>query len=376
MTILYFQPNECPAGRMKFLGAQAAARSAKVALQIVESAAVDARRVRRLLDFWRPDACIVESGNDVRYCPAEAFAGTPVVFIDRDPASLPPSARSVNIDSSAVGEAAARELMSLGLSHFACLPVAKNVFWARERTAAFKDALELNGRTCDVFGGSARNMAAAVSRWLTTLPRPCGIFAATDRLGAMLLSAIRRIDASVPEDFAVIGVDNDETICENTTPTLSSVAPDFRSAGEMAVAAILNPGDRAVRRKFSTCGVVRRASSFTSKVPTPGLTAALDAIRAHACDGLKASDVAKAMHVSRRLAERRFKDATGKTILKAIHERRLEAARKLVCLSDTPLETIPGLVGWKSATAFREVFRNTFGENMHSMRRNASPAAR
>ena len=130
------------------------------------------------------------------------------------------------------------------------------------------------------------------------------------------------------------------------SPALWHAYPDLFGINVQKIfadtAEILNPGDRALRRKFSTCGVVRSASSFMSKVPTPGLAAALDAIRAHACDGLRASDVAKTMHVSRRLAERRFKNATGKTILKAVHERRLEVARKPVCLSaPPPLDTVP-----------------------------------
>ena len=371
MTILYFQPNDCPAGRMKLAGAQDAARAAGVTLQLVESSAVDVRRVRQLLGFWHPDACIVESGDDVKYCPASAFTGVPTVFIDRDPKSLPRSATTVNIDSGEVGATAARELMSLGLSHFACLPVAKDVFWARDRTAAFVDALKLNGRSCDVFGGSGNEMTAAVTRWLAGLPRPCGIFAATDRLGVLLLPAIRRIGASVPDDFAVVGVDNDETLCETSTPTLSSVAPDFRQAGRMAVGRLLGQIG-GMRLLFGVSRLVRRASSFLPlRHARPGLAAVADAIRLHACDGLTAAAAAKEMGVSRRLAERLFKEATGRTLLDAIHSRRLERAAELVRESATPLEMIPGLVGWRSATAFRERFRAAFGTTMRVMRSQA-----
>lgn len=352
---------------MKLAGAQDAAHAAGVSLQLVESAAVDVRRVRKLIDFWRPDACIVESGDDVKYCPADAFKGVPAVFIDRDPASLPRTAVSVNIDSAAVGAAAAKELMSLRLSNFACVPVSKDVFWGRERTSAFCDALELNGRSCDVFVSHAGDVAEKMSRWLSGLPRPCGIFVATDRLGAVLLSVIRRIGASVPDDFAVIGVDNDEAICENTSPTMSSVAPDFRRAGEMAVRFLLEKPSES-RLLFGLKGLVRRASSFRPATITPGLAATMDVIRMHACDGLSAAEAAKSMGVSRRLAERRFLAGTGLTILEAIHRHRLEKARDMVVGTDIPLESIPGLVGWRSSTAFRDCFRSTFGTNMRTMR--------
>ena len=360
---------------MKLAGAQKAAHEAGVALQLIESAAVDELRVRRLLDFWNPDACIVESGDDVQYCPVDAFGDTPTVFIDRDPATLPDSAKSVNIDSGAVGAAAARELMALGLSHFACLPVSKNVFWAAERTAAFLDALELNGRSCDVFRSQSRNMTAAISRWLTALPRPCGIFAATDRLGAVLLPLIAKIGATAPGDFAVVGVDNDEAICEHTSPTLSSVMPDFHLAGRLAVRSLCTPRSPA-RMLFGIVGLVRRASSFRRNTAIPGLGAAIDAIRTRACDGISARDVAATMGVSRRLAEMRFKAGTGKTILKAIHERRLEMAKELVSHSENPLEAIPGMTGWKSASSFRERFRAAFGQSMLAMRQSSAKAQR
>ena len=69
------------------------------------------------------------------------------------------------------------------------------------------------------------------------------------------------------------------------------------------------------------------------------------------------------------MAEMRFKAGTGKTILKAIHERRLEMAKELVSHSETPLEAIPGMTGWKSASSFRERFRAAFGQSMLAMRK-------
>ena len=97
----------------------------------------------------------------------------------------------------------------------------------------------------------------------------------------------------------------------------------------------------------------------------------MDAIRTHACEGISASAVAKIMGKSRRLAEMRFKTGTGKTILQAIHECRLAKAKELVCRSNTPLDAIPGMSGWKSATAFRRSFQMAFGQTMRKMRQTA-----
>ena len=367
MTILYFQPNDCPAGQAKFSGAAARAHERGAILQTV-GAADNEKTVRSLLDFWHPDACIVESGDDTHYLKPTAFGRLPTVFIDRDPQSLPSSARAVNIDSAALGQAAARELLRLGYAHAGIVPVAKPTFWGRERTTAFIQAIKLNGRACHVYRhppeGTDDNKA--LSNWLARLPRPCGVFATTDILGARVLSAIRRLGASVPEDFAVIGADNDETICENTTPTLSSLALDFREAGRLAVDAVCDRQHGV--RLFGVHEIVRRASTFLPNRNLPGVSKALDLIRQQACKGLRARDVVTAMGVSRRLSETRFRTATGQTILDAIRIQRICHAKELLADNQTPLETIPLLCGWKGTATFRRYFKAQTGLTMRDWR--------
>lgn len=360
MTILYFQPNDCPAGRAKLDGAAARAHERGAVLQTV-GAASNAARVRALLDFWHPDACIVESGDDTHYLKPTVFGRLPTAFIDRDSASLPRTARTVNIDSTALGQAAARELLRLDRRDYGLVPVDKPTFWGRDRTAAFLKALELNGKSCHVYARRARDLddTRALSAWLAGLPRPCGIFAATDILGARVISAVRRLGARIPEDFAVLGADNDPTICENTAPTLSSLALDFASADRLAVDAVIDraPGPRL----FGIREIVRRASTFLPNRNRPGVAAALDLIRQKACDGLRARDVAAAMGVSRRLAEIRFKSVTGQTLLDAIRARRIAQAKELVADGKTPLETIPFLCGLNGTATFRRAFKAQTG---------------
>lgn len=360
VTILYFQPNDCPAGRAKHAGAAARAHERGAVLQTV-GGATNAAKVRALLAFWHPDACIVESGDDTRYLKPAAFGRVPVAFIDRDPSSLPRTARTVIVDSTAIGQAAARELLRLGYENFGHVPVAKPTFWGRDRTTAFLNALELNGRTCTVCRRRARDIddVRRLSDWLADLPRPCGIFAATDILGARVISAIRRLGLRIPEDFAVLGVDNDPTICENASPTLSSLALDFASAGRQAVDAVMDRTSGP--RRFGVREIVRRASTFLPNRNLPGVSAATDLIRQKACSGLRARDVAAAMGVSRRLAEIRFKTATGLTILDAIRDRRLARARELAADGTTPLGTIPYLCGWNGTATFRRAFKEETG---------------
>jgi len=373
MTILYFLPNDCPAGRAKLNGAAARAHERGVILQTV-GAADQASTVRKLLNFWHPDACIVESGDDTHYPDARTFGQLPTVFIDRDPASLPPADKTVTIDSVALAQSAARELLRLGYEHFGHVPTAKQTFWSRDRTTAFVQSIELNRRTCHVFRqrANAQEDDSALSDWLSGLPRPCGIFAATDILGARVISAIRRLGARIPEDFAVIGADNDETICENTSPTLTSLALDFRQAGRLAVDAVCDktPGTR----HFGIREIVRRASTFVPSGNAPGVARALDLIRRKAGLGLRAHDVIDAMGVSRRLAEMRFRAATGQSILNAIRDRRLHHVLELLADGKTPLETVPFLCGWKGTATLRRYFKERTGMTLREWRKTHATA--
>ena len=193
--------------------------------------------IRELIKFWSPIGCIVDaSGNGLRKdsIPYRAFGKTPVVYIGGDSLVVPPNATCVVHDAHATSEAAARELLAMGFDHFAFLGI-KGRNWSLLRKDAFANALRLNGRPFDAFdlspGGKDND---AVKRWLANLPKPCGVFAANDIVAETTLAVCRLADISVPEDIAVIGVDDNEEICENTLPTLTSIHPDFRQGGRFA----------------------------------------------------------------------------------------------------------------------------------------------
>lgn len=368
MTALYFMPNDCPAGREKLLGAYSRARQLDITLQRV-GAADAPKNIRKLLDFWKPDAAIVESGDDTEYFDPSAFGRLPVVYIDRDPASLPRSARVSIIDSEALSAAAARELLRLDCAAYAMVPTAKPTFWGLDRTKYYREAIKLNGFEPAIFPRSGSNEkldTRALLKWLGGLPRPCGIFAATDQIGGQLLATISLLGAKVPDDFLVIGTDNDTEICENTHPSLTSIAVDFRAAGALAVDLLTIRGGGI--RKFGVREIVHRASTFRPRTNYPFITEAMDLIRRQATNGLKARDVLSRTGLSRRLAEIRFKQATGMTVLDAIRERRFEEAMNLVNSRTVPLSLIPGMCGWESAAVFRRYFKARTGRTMREFR--------
>jgi LacI family transcriptional regulator len=162
-----------------------------------------------------------------------------------------------------------------------------------------------------------------------------------------------------------VGVDNYDIVCENTTPTLSSVALDFVDAGRISVRLLeklVHSRRNAFEiRTFGVLGLVRRASSLRLKRNFPGVTQAIEAIRTKACEKINVETALSGMNCSRRLAEMRFRLATGKSPLEAIHDRRLERACELLSVTNSSVEAIANMCGYGSAVFLQKLFRRHLG---------------
>ena len=155
--------------------------------------------------------------------------------------------------------------------------------------------------------------------WLRALPKPCGIFAVNDMMGGEVQEACGQAGVKVPDEVSVLSVDNDETICENTKPMLSSIAPDFVQGGYRAAKLL----DDLMKKKLTeareeTFGVVRTV--------------------------LRES--------TRRLAEIRFREATGHSILEALHDAVFDQACDQMRKGTKPI-ALPGLLGHSRLTLDR-----------------------
>ena len=356
-------------------------------LQVVENVQ-DAKTVRELVKFWQPDGIAVEGGVDERgiFTP-KLFGRTPTVFLVCDPHRLGQSALRVNHDSESLAFLAARELLSSGLKSFAYFGFEK-LFWSDDRYRSFAAALKLNGFGCNVF---TRRFAPARNRegrrlerivaWLKALPKPCGLLAANDMLACEAIDLCREAGIAVPDEIAILGIDNDEVACENCQPTLSSIKPNFGEAGcicaellDMAMAGKLAGVER--QRYFPAAGVVHRASTRRECAFSPAIARARELIRLKACDGLKPRDVFAAMKCSRRLAEMRFRKALGHTVQSEIVDVRIAKAKELLAAAQVPIEAIAGRCGWKSTARLRTVFRAREGMSLREWRDRHSWFAR
>ena len=337
--------------------------------------------VRKLISFWHPVGCIVEgNGKNVTVdtIPPNAFGDLPVVYLGCEAPIMPKGATNVVHDAVAASNAAARELLSLDFRNFAFVGVCGKT-WSARRREAFAAALETNGEqmaAIDFDMASSVDYESEAKRlrvWLSALPKPCGLMAANDAMAEIVLSICKMSSIAVPDEIAVIGVDDAESICENTTPKLSSVRPDFRQGGSLAARLLVKKiqGDTAQRRVvFSVYGLVRRGSTRVFRRKDAEVADALERIWAPDGVFLNAKDVLSGFSCSRRNAEIRFRLMTGRSVLQELAAARLQRAKKLLAETSLQISEVAANCGYRFTTHFRKLFRAETGMNPLAWRKS------
>lgn len=399
MTVLAFRSSYCEINHRVYEQIFAAARAEGWSLQVIEYGRATGAgqgtvadglgvNVPKLLDFWKPDGCLVESSMGLWRIDPQDFKSVPTVFFEWNPSDLPGWAHDVYGDGQAVAACAARELMSIGLRHFAFVPyadfvdgkrpnAASETYWSRDRRKAFAHFLEMNGLPPPIvaeallWGGSGDDLSR-LGQWIVALPKPCGIFAANDILAQKVVLACRASGVSVPDEVAVIGVDNLASLCENQTPTISSVRTDNERAGSLATDWLRElmkaPTRKGGCRTYGVRGLCRRESTRRFPNMDPRVRKALEFIRLHACEGITPRDVFAAMGCSQSLANLRFRQHLKHSILDEIHSVRLEKAKELLVCRDVDLTALPDFCGYASLSDLRRVFRQRVGCTMGDFR--------
>ena len=316
--------------------------------------------------------------------PKDILSRQPVVCFDCEVSGLMDGCPDVRHDAAYTAQLAARELSSLSIRNFAYVHAASALYWSETRCAAFRREIAARGGVLSsVFSlpgvCDRRRLLPALARWVSGLPKPCGVFAANDETAVPLLCACAKAGVRVPRDVAVIGVDDNQLVCTSSRPSLSSIAPDWDAGAFMAASTIdrLRKGRTVgMRLTFRPLGVIGRESTArTSEVVNARVVKAVDAIRSRACEGLKARDVVEIMGCSRRLAELRFREVTGKSILEEIRRVRYENARLILSQTDVPMDVVANRSGWASLPSFCREFKELTGLTPAEWRRKSSSEA-
>lgn len=282
----------------------------------------------------------------------------------------------VAVDNDAVAGQAAEHLSSAGALAFACVGY-RDRAWSDERLAAFAGHRWVAGARCDTLRVSLRRSGSGIDEdsrselraWLRTLPRPLGVFAADDAIGAVVLQAARELSLDVPREIAVVGVGDDDLTCELADVALSSVRLDGERMGELAAALVderlrnerAPRSARVANQLVGPAKIVVRASSDRLVFRDPLVATALRLIAAHACDGISAKDVIARIPASRRVLEKRFRAAVGRTIHAEILDARLARVKHLLRTTDSSLAEISEQTGFLHVEHLSRLFKKKVG---------------
>ena len=273
----------------------------------------------------------------------------------------------VQTDNAAIADAAAKTLnerkmlRSLAYAH----PDGRRPYWSVERERRFRSIAAQAGLAYAVI--PTDDSVAA----LANLPHPTGVFAANDSTAAEIVKQCERGGLPVPQHISVVGVDNDEFLCENLRTPLSSIEPSFEQEGYEAARAIIRMASGLPAQKCKTCGVRRiviRKSTAVREYADAVVSRALDLIRQKATSGIGVEDVADHLRISSRLLSRRFHEVLGKTVNGALTARKLEVLSQELIRSGDPIARICERCGFGSENHPKKLFRRHFGVSMREWR--------
>ncbi len=296
----------------------------------------------------------------------------------------------VDGDHRAIGRLAARHFIDRGYRRFAWFPFTNDPL-NNERRAGFLETIAAEGfglvdlpplhelRDFAWRGNWAKNLGR-IARSLEVLPKPAAVFCYNDCAAANILGVCQELGIAVPEQLAIIGVDNDELLCDAVTVPLTSVVHDLEEVGYQGALLLERLMNREAKPPkppvIGPKGIVSRRSTDMLSVEHLGVARALGYIRRHYGKSvLQVPEIVDAVGMSRRPLEVAFRNETGRTINQEIARIRIEKAKELLCGSKSTIGAIAGETGFLRANHFNRVFRAHVGVSPGNYRKKLKEAA-
>ena len=328
---------------------------------------------------WKGDAIIIASNNLAELQHARRM-GIPVVNLAGGLAKSHGIPR-VRVNDQLAGRMAASHLLDRGLRHLAFFGWSDH-WYSEQRRRGFSQRAAEAGARVDSFVvpvGEGEKLSwtkriAGPAKWVASLPRPCGVFAVHDYRAQFLLEACNEADLRVPEDIALIGMDNEETICEHSDPPLSSVSRNSERLGweVMLLLERLLRGEPAPAEDLlvDPDKVFARKSTDRQYCTDPLVQSAVDWVRDNLGQQVNIRDVAEQLGVSKRTLEMRFQQSTGHSPHEFFTRLRVQHAQALL---QTPqrltVEQIATKCGFGTPATVYAAFRRYLGDSPSTLRR-------
>ena len=308
--------------------------------------------------------------------------GLPVVGVtmtDRQRSKSSPCARfsEIRADSVAAGRMAAEYFLEKQYEHFAFVGTLLRDNWSEQRGQGFIKCLEESGRTCFQYTAVTKSHSqwgkevGQLGKWLLALPKPTGLLAAMDIRGRQVINACGEFGINVPHEIAVLGIDNDELICETCQPPMSSIHLDARQGGFKAAEML----DAMMTKKTKpqciyapAVRVVERQSTDILRISNEAVIEAVRYITANAMSPTSVADVTRHLQLSRKTVENHFKKTLHCTVLKFINRERVKRIKLLLTETDMPIQDIADKCHFSDASNLCKFFRRECQMSMQAYR--------
>jgi LacI family transcriptional regulator len=320
------------------------------------------------LEHWEGDGIIARVESPAA---ADRLAALGLPLVDVAGAYRRPNFRQVTNDDFLTGREAGSHLRSCGFERFAFLGV-RSTLWSEARKAGFLAAVgagsvpsferDLEWWERGAEGPGMHELASFVSG----LEPPCALFACNDTTGLRATEAARRLGLVVPDQLAILGVDDEDILCELASPSLSSVKLDCESIGFRAAECldeVLEGGgpEAGAGLAIAPKEVVERESTLVYACSDPLVSKAATFIRARAHEGIGVPDILAVVSASRRALEVRFRSALGRSLHEEIQRVRLARARRLLRETGLTMEQIASDCGFGALQRFHAAFKEAEG---------------
>lgn len=351
-------------------------------LRILNTDSDDLRReCRDALVGWRVDGMIFSSPKACRIALDAIGSGKRprLVEIDFPSEGITPDIR-VCADNRLYARLAAELFLKRGIRHLAYFGqiTKREASHSICRRDAFLTEANKAGAVYSQFEsighcGDWAAWSARLTKWIQSLPKPCGVFMFADEPAFDFYAACRHANVSIPDQVSVIGVDNDLDICETITPTLTSINPDFEEAGYIAAtslhSALGEPRRSPVRLIHYGCtGIVERSSTCDLSGFGRIVSKAQEIIRTTTCRGLTVAELSRMTNVSPRMLEISFKKVLMRSPGAEIRRTRIDLAMKLLKTTDSPIGVVAEQSGYRTLTSAQIAFKNETGLSMRAWR--------
>lgn len=324
-----------------------------------------------LLQKWGADSVIATNINNKNQFDRIVSMGIPAVILGGyEPKKPVQGWHRIRSDTDIIGKLAAEHLLGCGLHDFAYCGYSK-LSWSDERGASFAKRIEKAGLETKVYQPRLSKIRGRIhelnnlANWLKLLPKPLGIFACNDDRAQNVLEACKIANFEVPEEIAVIGVDDDRLVCEVSEPELTSIGLNNERAGFEAAELLsrLMAGEKIVRQEIvvEPIDIVIRKSTDQLAIKDADVARAIRFIREHAMEVIQVSDVVEQVPMSRRSLERAFRRILNRSVFEEVKRVHVVQFSRMLLETNMSISQIAMCLGHPNSQNISRYFREEKG---------------